>query len=143
MTRTPARNTGEGSSRTQLRGRAASQAPGLGGDAAAQLILQSLEDDKAEDIVTIDIKGRSSIADILIVASGRSQRHVGALADRLVKKLKEAGASHLAVEGLTHCDWVLVDAGDVIVHIFRPEVRSFYNIERIWTPMEPVRVAHA
>jgi ribosome-associated protein len=79
----------------------------------------------------------------LIVASGRSQRHVGALADRLVKKLKEAGASHLAVEGLTHCDWVLVDAGDVIVHIFRPEVRSFYNIERIWTPMEPVRVAHA
>lgn len=103
-------------------------------DQAAALILASLEDDKAEDIVTIDIKGRSSLADTLIVASGRSQRHVGALADHLVKKLKENGVREVRVEGLPHCDWVLVDAGDVITHLFRPEVRSFYDIERIWAP---------
>ena len=70
---------------------------------------------------------------MLIVASGRSARHVGALADHLVRTLKEGGASNVRVEGLPHCDWVLVDAGDVIVHLFRPEVRSFYNIERIWS----------
>ncbi len=69
---------------------------------------------------------------MLIVASGRSQRHVGALADHVVRKLKEAGAEDVRIEGLPACDWVLVDAGDVIVHLFRPEVRSFYNIERIW-----------
>jgi ribosome-associated protein len=143
MTRTPARKSGEQQARAAMRGRALSQAAGLRADAAAELILKSLEDDKAEDIVSIDIKGRSSLADTLIVASGRSQRHVGALADRLLKKLKEAGAAHLAVEGLAQCDWVLVDAGDVIVHLFRPEVRAFYNIEKIWTPMEPARVAHA
>lgn len=101
-------------------------------DAAVRLILSSLEDDKAEDIVTIDIRGRSSVADTLVVASGRSQRHVGALADHIVQKLKEQGYSDIRVEGLPHCDWVLVDAGDVITHLFRPDVRSFYDIERIW-----------
>ncbi len=106
----------------------------LDSDSAASLILASLEDDKAEDIVAIDIRGKSSVADVLIVASGRSQRHVGALADRLMRKLKEAGAGKMRIEGLPHCDWVLLDAGDVIVHLFRPEVRSFYNIERIWSP---------
>jgi ribosome-associated protein len=105
---------------------------GLDADTAARVILASLEDDKAEEIVALDIKGKSSFADMLVVASGRSARHVGALADHVVHKLKEAGASHVRVEGLPHCDWVLVDAGDVIVHLFRPEVRSFYNIERIW-----------
>ncbi len=69
---------------------------------------------------------------MLVIASGRSQRHVGALAEHLAQKLKEAGIGQVKVEGLPHCDWVLVDAGDVIVHLFRPEVRSFYNIERIW-----------
>ncbi len=73
------------------------------------------------------------MADILIVASGRSQRHVGALADHLLKKLKEAGVQDVRVEGLPHCDWVLVDSGDVIVHLFRPEVRSFYGIEHMWS----------
>jgi len=97
------------------------------------VILASLEDDKAEEIVAIDIRGKSSIADMLIVASGRSQRHVGALADHVMRQLKEAGAKDLRVEGMPACDWVLVDAGDVIVHLFRPEVRTFYNIERIWT----------
>ena len=99
---------------------------------ATKIVLASLEDDKAEDIVTFDIRGKSSVADMLIVASGRSQRHVGALADHVTQKLKESGLAQVRVEGLPHCDWVLVDAGDVIVHIFRPEVRGFYNIEKIW-----------
>ena len=98
----------------------------------AKLILVSLEDDKAEDIVAIDIRGKSSVADMLVVASGRSQRHVGALADHIMQKLKQSGVADVRVEGLPQCDWVLVDAGDVVVHIFRPEVRSFYNIEKIW-----------
>lgn len=84
--------------------------------------------------MSLDIRGKSSVADMLIVASGRSQRHVGALADHVVRKLKEAGASDIRVEGLPHCDWVLVDAGDLVVHLFRPEVRSFYAIEKIWSP---------
>jgi ribosome-associated protein len=100
---------------------------------ASRIILSSLEDDKAEDIVAFDIRGKSSLADMLVIASGRSQRHVGALAEHLAQKLKEAGAGSVRVEGLPTCDWVLVDAGDVIVHLFRPEVRTFYNIERIWS----------
>lgn len=106
----------------------------LPADEAARVILGSLEDDKAEDIVTIDVRGKSSIADKLIIASGRSSRHVGALADHLLRKLKDAGAEGLKVEGMPTCDWVLLDAGDVIVHLFKPDVRAFYNIERIWTP---------
>ena len=110
---------------------------GLDADEATRVILTSLEDDKAEEIVSLNIQGKSSVADMLIVASGRSARHVGALADHVVRKLKEAGAGTVKVEGLQSCDWVLVDAGDVIVHLFRPEVRAFYNIERIWTGATP------
>jgi ribosome-associated protein len=106
---------------------------GLDVDAASRVVLTSLEDDKAEEILAIDIRGKSSFADMLIVASGRSARHVSALADHVLRKLKEAGAGEVRVEGLPQGDWVLVDAGDVIVHLFRPEVRSFYNIERIWS----------
>jgi ribosome-associated protein len=102
-------------------------------DAATRLVLASLEDDKAEDIVAIDIRGKSSVADMLVVASGRSQRHVGAIAEHVTQKLKDAGVGPIRVEGLPHCDWVLVDAGDVIVHVFRPEVRSFYDIEKLWS----------
>jgi ribosome-associated protein len=91
-----------------------------------------LEDDKAEDILVIDIRGRSSFADAMVVASGRSARHVGALADHVMRKLKDAGVKDVRIEGLPQADWVLVDAGDVVVHLFRPEVRSFYNIEKIW-----------
>lgn len=101
-------------------------------DEATRVILTSLEDDKAEDILALDIKGRSSIADMMIVATGRSARHVSALADHVMRKLKDAGAKDVRVEGLPQGDWVLVDAGDVIVHLFRPEVRTFYNIEKIW-----------
>jgi len=95
-------------------------------------ILQSLEDDKAEDIISIDLAGNSSIADAMIVASGRSHRHVGALADHLLRKLKELGLGRLKVEGLPAGDWVLLDAGDVVIHLFRPEVRAYYGLERLW-----------
>ncbi len=107
-------------------------APGIDVEAATRVILASLEDDKAEDILAIDIRGKSSFADMLVVASGRSTRHVAALAEHVMRKLKEAGIKDLRVEGLQSADWVLVDAGDVIVHLFRPEVRAFYNIEKIW-----------
>ncbi|MEP3232992.1 MAG: ribosome silencing factor [Hyphomicrobiales bacterium] len=96
-------------------------------------VITSLEDAKAEEIVSIDITGKSSIGDAMVVASGRSHRHVGAIADRLTRDLKEAGYGSAHVEGLPHCDWVLVDTGDVIIHIFRPEVREFYNIEKMWS----------
>lgn len=106
---------------------------GIDVDAATRVVLSSLEDDKAEEILAIDIRGKSSFADMLIVASGRSARHVGALADHVMRKLKEAGVKDVRIEGLPQADWVLVDAGDVVVHLFRPEVRAFYNIEKIWT----------
>ena len=100
------------------------------------VILDSLEDDKAEDVVAIDLRGKSSVTDIMIVASGRSARHVNALADHLVRKLKEHGSGKARIEGLQTCDWVLIDVGDIIVHLFRPEVRSFYNLEKMWS-VEP------
>jgi ribosome-associated protein len=95
--------------------------------------LHELDDGKAEDIVTIDLAGKSDIADAMVVASGRSQRHVGAMADKVMRRLKDAGFGRATVEGATACDWVLIDAGDVIVHLFRPEVRTFYNLERVWS----------
>jgi ribosome-associated protein len=104
------------------------------------LLLARLDDDKAQDVVSIDLTDKSSVADRMIVASGRSHRHVGAMADHLLRALKDAGFGRARIEGLPHCDWVLIDAGDVIVHLFRPEVRSFYNIEKIWS-VEPPRIA--
>ncbi|MCF6344108.1 MAG: ribosome silencing factor [Devosiaceae bacterium] len=97
------------------------------------VIIESLENAKAEDIVAIDITGKSSLGDYMVVASGRSHRHVGAVAAQLAHALKENGFERPLLEGLPHCDWVLVDGGDVIVHIFRPEVREFYNIEKMWS----------
>lgn len=97
-----------------------------------EVILNCLDDAKAEETVAVDITGKSSLADHMVVTSGRSQRHVGAVADQVIKALREAGYDKPRVEGLPHCDWVLVDSGDVIVHIFRPEVREFYNIEKMW-----------
>ncbi|EEZ33699.1 conserved hypothetical protein [Brucella sp. 83/13] len=94
--------------------------------------LASLENSKAESIIPIDIRGRSTIGDYMIVASGRSHRHVTAVADHLVQALREAGCKEMRVEGLESGDWVLIDTGDIIVHIFRPEVRDFYNLEKIW-----------
>jgi ribosome-associated protein len=99
----------------------------------ARLVAQQLDDDKAENILSIPLAGKSPMADAMIVASGRSARHVSSLADHVARKLKEAGASQVRIEGLPNADWVLIDAGDIIVHIFRPEVREFYNLERIWS----------
>ncbi len=94
--------------------------------------LASLENSKAESITPIDIRGRSTIGDYMIVASGRSHRHVTAVADHLLQALRDAGCKDMRVEGLESGDWVLIDTGDIIVHIFRPEVRDFYNLEKIW-----------
>ena len=96
------------------------------------VVLKSLDDAKAEQTVAIDITGKSSLSDHMVVTSGRSHRHVGAVADQVAKALRDAGFGKPRIEGLPHCDWVLVDGGDVIVHIFRPEVREFYNIEKMW-----------
>jgi ribosome-associated protein len=98
-----------------------------------ELILKELDDDKAEEIVTVPLAGKSDIADAMVIASGRSQRHVGAMADKIVRKLKEVGFDRARIEGQPACDWVLIDAEDVIAHLFRPEVRRFYNLERIWS----------
>ncbi|WP_338064167.1 ribosome silencing factor [Rhodoblastus acidophilus] len=94
--------------------------------------MTALEDLKAEDISLIDLEGKTSVADWMVIASGRSTTQVGALADRVVRALKDMGARTPGVEGLPACDWVLIDAGDVIVHLFRPEVRAFYNLEKMW-----------
>lgn len=114
-----------------------------GGTALETALLSKLDEDKAQDIVLIDLKGKSPMADTMIVASGRSHRHVGALADHLLRTLKEQGLGRAKVEGLPHCDWVLIDAGDVIIHLFRPEVRLFYNIEKIWAVDSAHRTANA
>src|SRR4249920_1189799 len=95
-------------------------------------VLARLEDMKAEDSVTIDLTGKSSIGDYMVVTSGRSQRHVGAVADHVIKDIEAAGVPRVRVEGMRQGDWVLIDAGDVIVHVFRPEVREFYNLEKMW-----------
>ena len=97
------------------------------------LVIARLDDDKSEDVVSIDLRGKTSIADFMVIASGRSQRHVGAIAEHLIEALKAAGVKSVRIEGQPACDWVLIDANDVIVHIFQPEVRSFYNIEKMWS----------
>ena len=98
----------------------------------ATAVIETLEDDKAEDLLVIELEGKSSVADKMIIASGRSARHVSALADHVTRRLKADGMKTVRVEGLPNADWVLIDTGDIIVHLFRPEVRSFYNLERIW-----------
>ena len=103
-----------------------------------KIVLDTLDAAKAEKVATIDLRGKTSIGDQMVVASGRSQRHVGAVADQIVKKLKDEGFGRARVEGTPQCDWVLIDAGDVIVHIFRPEVREFYNLEKMWSADRPM-----
>ncbi|HUD51674.1 MAG TPA: ribosome silencing factor [Parvibaculum sp.] len=96
------------------------------------LVLKSLDEDKAEDVVSINLAGKTPIADYMVVASGRSQRHVSAVADHLVRRLKETGFGAAHVEGMRQGDWVLIDSGDVVIHVFRPEVREFYRLEKMW-----------
>lgn len=115
------------------------QAPAQLAEASAQLVIArvAIEDMKAENTVEIDLVGKTSIADTMVVTSGRSQRHVASIAERVVQGLKEAGLGTPRVEGFPACDWVLIDAGDVIVHVFRPEVRGFYNLEKMWGADRP------
>ena len=110
-----------------------SSAAGERPESLLETILASLDESKAEETTHIDIVGKSPVADHMIVTSGRSHRHVNAVTDRLLRDLKDAGEGSPKVEGVPACDWVLVDTGDVIVHIFRPEVRDFYNLEKLWS----------
>lgn len=108
------------------------------------LIERWLDDDKAVDPVTIDLAGKTALADAMIVASGTSQRHIAAMADKLLERLKAAGYADVSAEGGGDADWVLIDTGDVIVHLFKPETRDFYNLEKLWRapvrePVEPQR----
>ena len=96
------------------------------------LVLKSLDDDQAQEIVSIPLEGKSTIADYMVIASGRSSRQVASMAQKLAERIKHGGFGHSRIEGLPAADWVLVDAGDIVVHLFRPEVRSFYNLERMW-----------
>jgi ribosome-associated protein len=110
------------------------------GRALLDLVLASLDNDGAEAVVDIDLDGKSDMADFMVVASGRSSRHVSALAEKLVEKLKHDAGVLPRIEGRDTADWVLIDAGDVIVHVFRPEVREFYQIEKMWLPQSEGRV---
>ena len=96
------------------------------------LVETTLEDGKAEGVIVVDLAGKSTIADHMVIATGHSKRQVGALAEILIRKIKAAKFGTPGVEGRTQGDWVLLDAGDVIVHLFRPEVRAFYNLEKMW-----------
>ncbi|MEM1272436.1 MAG: ribosome silencing factor [Pseudomonadota bacterium] len=114
----------------------APQASEVSSDEMLDLILASLTDDKAEDIVAIDLAGRSSFADHMVIASGRSTRQVASISEKLVERLKQMTGTRAKVEGKDAGDWVLIDAGDIIVHVFRPEVREFYQLEKMWMPAE-------
>ncbi len=105
-----------------------------GGEKLLEHVLASLDDDKAEDVVTIDLRGRSTIADHMVICSGRSSRQVAAISEKLVERLKQECGRNCRIEGKETSDWVLIDAGDVIVHVFRPEVREFYQLEKMWMP---------
>ena len=109
-----------------------------------ELAKKTLDEDKAEDVVIINLAGKTDIADFMLIASGSSRRHVGSMADHIQRKLKTNGLKDIKVEGLDYCDWVLIDAGSIIIHLFRPDVRVFYNLEKMWersldqiTPVSP------
>jgi ribosome-associated protein len=131
---------------TEASARAVSQTESLNASAAAKheasaallaQVLSILDEAKAEEIVSIDLAGKSTIGDFMVIASGRSDRHVGAIGDQLQRKLKETGIGRIRAEGMETCDWVLIDIGDIIIHIFRPEVREFYKLEKMWTGERP------
>ena len=116
----------------QMPANRASVARATSPDALLDLVLESLDDDQAIEVLPIALAGKSSLADHMVIASGRSTRHVAAMAQKLAEKVKKTGRE-ARIEGLPHADWVLIDTGDVIVHLFRPEVRTFYNLERMWS----------
>jgi ribosome-associated protein len=114
---------------------------GMSSEVLLDQITSWLDEAKAESVVSINLRGKSSIGDYMLIASGRSDRHVGAIADQIQRKLKDRGYGRIRVEGKEACDWVLIDAGDIIVHVFRPEVREFYNLEKIWSVDRPSEAA--
>ncbi|MCB9989077.1 MAG: ribosome silencing factor [Rhodospirillales bacterium] len=118
------------------------RAKGLDPEALKDLIRDSLDADKAEDIEIINLTGQSALADYMVVATGRSSRQVGALAEKLQDRLKSAGVKDVKIEGKDLGNWVVLDAGDVIVHLFRPEVRGFYNIEKMWSMPHLMDASH-
>lgn len=131
---------------TEASARALSQTERLTAGAAANReasaallthVMTILDEAKAEEIVSIDLAGKSTIGDFMVIATGRSDRHVGAIGDQLQRKLKEVGVGRIRAEGMETCDWVLIDIGDIIIHIFRPEVREFYKLEKMWTAERP------
>lgn len=124
------RHTAEAARKAPSSAKLAANVPGSASLLAE--ITHWLDDAKAEDIVTIPLEGKSPIGDYMVIASGRSDRHVGAIADQLQQKIKDSGLARVRVEGKEACDWVLIDTGDIIVHVFRPEVREFYNLEKMW-----------
>ena len=114
---------------------------GQDSEALVEQILGWLDEAKAEDVIPINLAGKSSVGDFMVIASGRSARHVGAVADQLRRKLKDAGQGTVRVEGTDNCDWVLLDTGDIIIHVFRPEVREFYNLEKMWQADAPAEAS--
>jgi ribosome-associated protein len=110
---------------------------GTGSEALLKDVVHWLDEAKAEKTVSIDLKGKSSLGDFMVIATGRSDRHVGAIAEQLRKNLKDQGNARVRVEGLETCDWVLIDAGDILIHVFRAEVREFYNLEKMWSATRP------
>lgn len=133
----PAKNTPAGITATSKGSRSSEDRS----DALHAMVMQQLDDDQAQDIVTIDLEGKSSMADHMVVASGRSTRQVASIAQKLSERIKQDGYGPVRLEGLPAADWVVIDAGDVVVHLFRPEVRSFYNIERMWSFGDDAKVA--
>lgn len=121
------------------RGHAPTEHPSdrLSSKAVKDLILGWLDEAKAEDIVEIDLAGKSTMGDFMVIASGRTDRHVGAIADQVQRHLKDHGFGRVRIEGMPECNWVLLDQGDVILHLFRPEVREFYNLEKLWSGDRP------
>ncbi|WP_211783184.1 ribosome silencing factor [Falsirhodobacter algicola] len=117
----------------------AAQSPDAQSEAILARILQSLDDDKAEEIVQIDLRGRSDMADYMVICSGRSSRQVASIAEKLMENVKQDFGRLSKVEGKDTGDWVLIDTGDVIVHVFRPEVREFYQLEKMWLPADQQR----
>lgn len=122
------------SSRKPVERKSAAKAPGAAAskNKILNLILARLDEDQAANTIQIDLHNKSTIADWMVVTSGRSNRHVNAIAEHVIESLRKSGAARVRVEGMPNCDWVLIDAGDVILHVFRPEVRSFYNLEKMW-----------
>lgn len=113
---------------------ATATAPAYTSESILAAVLKSVDDDKAEDVVQIDLRGRSDVADYMVICSGRSSRQVAAISEKLVDRLKQDFRLHSKIEGKETGDWVLIDTGDVIVHVFRPEVRDFYQLEKMWLP---------